>query len=105
MEEVWSGDYVFENEWQSFRTKKNRKLELIATARFKKALDRAQDRGEEGTPACHDPRHVPAERFHQRDDDSAEQRDLEPAIESHGSEPFRAKERVDEIEKDERGHQ
>ena len=21
-EEVWSGDYVFENEWQSFRTKK-----------------------------------------------------------------------------------
>jgi len=30
MEEVWSGDYVFENEWQSFRTKKNRKLELIS---------------------------------------------------------------------------
>jgi DNA modification methylase len=27
-EEVWSGDYVFENEWQSFRTKKNRNLEL-----------------------------------------------------------------------------
>jgi hypothetical protein len=27
-EEVWSGDYVFENEWQSFRTKKNRHLEL-----------------------------------------------------------------------------
>ena len=26
--EVWTGDYVFENEWQSFRTKKDRKLEL-----------------------------------------------------------------------------
>ena len=27
-EEVWTGEYVFENEWQSFRTKKERKLEL-----------------------------------------------------------------------------
>jgi DNA modification methylase len=27
-EEAWTGDYVFENEWQSFRTKKDRKLEL-----------------------------------------------------------------------------
>lgn len=27
-EEVWTGDYVFENEWQSFRTKKGRSLEL-----------------------------------------------------------------------------
>lgn len=27
-QEVWTGDYVFENEWQSFRTKKDRKLEL-----------------------------------------------------------------------------
>ena len=26
--EVWTGDYIFENEWQSFRTKKNRKLEF-----------------------------------------------------------------------------
>jgi hypothetical protein len=26
--EVWIGDYVFENEWQSFRTKKDRSLEL-----------------------------------------------------------------------------
>ena len=26
--EVWTGDYVFENEWQSFRTKKDRSLEL-----------------------------------------------------------------------------
>ncbi|UJS16665.1 MAG: hypothetical protein L3J17_12225 [Candidatus Jettenia sp.] len=29
-EEVWMGDYVFENEWQSFRTKKDRNLELIS---------------------------------------------------------------------------
>lgn len=29
-EEKWTGDYIFENEWQSFRTKKNRALELIS---------------------------------------------------------------------------
>ena len=28
IEEHWTGDYVFENEWQSFRTKKERSLEL-----------------------------------------------------------------------------
>jgi very-short-patch-repair endonuclease/DNA modification methylase len=28
--EVWTGDYVFENEWQSFRTKKDRTLELTS---------------------------------------------------------------------------
>jgi len=28
IEEIWTGDYVFENEWQSFRTKKDRSLEL-----------------------------------------------------------------------------
>ena len=27
-EEVWTGDYIFENEWHSFRTKKDRSLEL-----------------------------------------------------------------------------
>ena len=27
-EEVWTGNYIFENEWQSFRTKKDRSLEL-----------------------------------------------------------------------------
>jgi hypothetical protein len=27
-QEVWTGDYVFENEWQSFRTKKDRTLEM-----------------------------------------------------------------------------
>jgi hypothetical protein len=29
-EEQWTGDYIFENEWQSFRTKKERKLELTS---------------------------------------------------------------------------
>lgn len=28
VEEQWTGDYIFENEWQSFRTKKDRSLEL-----------------------------------------------------------------------------
>lgn len=27
-EEKWTGSYIFENEWQSFRTRKNRELEL-----------------------------------------------------------------------------
>ena len=31
-EEQWTGDYVFENEWQSFRTKKKRTLELTSVA-------------------------------------------------------------------------
>ena len=31
-EEVWTGDYIFENEWQSFRTKKDRSLELVSVA-------------------------------------------------------------------------
>jgi len=32
-EEVWTGDYVFENLWQSFRTKKDRSLELKSIAK------------------------------------------------------------------------
>ena len=28
-EERWSGDFIFENEWQSFRTKKVRSLERL----------------------------------------------------------------------------
>ena len=28
IEENWTGDFIFENEWQSFRTKKDRKLDL-----------------------------------------------------------------------------
>ncbi|MCF8052221.1 MAG: site-specific DNA-methyltransferase [Desulfobacterales bacterium] len=33
VEELWTGDYIFENEWQSFRTKKDRSLELISVFR------------------------------------------------------------------------
>ena len=29
-EEQWTGDYIFENEWQSFRTRKDRSLELMS---------------------------------------------------------------------------
>lgn len=43
--EEWTGDYIFENEWQSFRTKKDRKLELqtahkeyLAKGRYKVAV-------------------------------------------------------------------
>jgi DNA modification methylase len=32
-EEVWTGDYIFENEWQTFRTKKERSLELRSAAK------------------------------------------------------------------------
>ncbi len=31
-EEQWTGDYIFENEWQSFRAKKDRSLELTSAA-------------------------------------------------------------------------
>jgi adenine-specific DNA-methyltransferase len=32
-EDVWTGDYIFENEWQSFRTKKDRSLELVSASK------------------------------------------------------------------------
>ncbi len=32
IKEEWTGSYVFENEWQSFRTKKDRNLELTSVA-------------------------------------------------------------------------
>ncbi len=32
-EEVWTGDYIFENEWQSFRTKRDRSLEYTSVYR------------------------------------------------------------------------
>ncbi len=32
-EEVWTGSYVFENEWQSFRTRNDRNLELASAPR------------------------------------------------------------------------
>lgn len=31
--EEWTGEYIFENEWQSFRTKKDREIELITAAK------------------------------------------------------------------------
>jgi site-specific DNA-methyltransferase (adenine-specific)/adenine-specific DNA-methyltransferase len=31
-EEQWTGEYIFENEWQSFRTRKDRSLELVSIA-------------------------------------------------------------------------
>lgn len=31
-EERWTGSYIFENEWQSFRTRQNRTLELTSAA-------------------------------------------------------------------------
>ena len=31
--EVWTGDYIFDNEWQSFRTKKNRNLEFTSVVK------------------------------------------------------------------------
>nr|MBP8612370.1 PKD domain-containing protein [Ferruginibacter sp.]MBP9607655.1 PKD domain-containing protein [Ferruginibacter sp.] len=31
-EEKWTGNYLFENEWQSFRTKKNPTLEFTSIA-------------------------------------------------------------------------
>ena len=31
VEEVWTGNYIFENEWQSFRTKKNQKIDLLSS--------------------------------------------------------------------------
>ena len=33
-EEIWTGDYIFDNEWQSFRTKKNRNLELTSVSKI-----------------------------------------------------------------------
>ncbi len=30
-DELWTGGYIFENEWQSFRTKKDKKLELVSS--------------------------------------------------------------------------
>ena len=32
--EVWTGDYIFDNEWQSFRTKKNRNIELTSAPKI-----------------------------------------------------------------------
>lgn len=29
--EVWTGEYIFENEWQTFRTKKNKEIEFVSS--------------------------------------------------------------------------
>ena len=28
--EVWTGGYIFENEWQAYRSRKDRRLELVS---------------------------------------------------------------------------
>ena len=48
-------------------------------------LDRPQHRRQKGALAVEDSRHVPAERLHQRDNDRAIDRDLNPAIDCHGT--------------------
>src|ERR1700688_5250942 len=53
----------------------------------KPGLDRPQDRREQRALAIEDARHVPAERFHQRDNDGAVQNDLNPANGGHGRMP------------------
>ena len=37
-EEVWTGDYILENEWQSFRTRKDRSSDLGGAALGKQRL-------------------------------------------------------------------
>lgn len=32
--EIWTGDYIFDNEWQEFRTKKKRNLELVSAPKI-----------------------------------------------------------------------
>src|SRR5262249_23852188 len=50
-------------------------------------LDRPQERREESAFTLEDTRHVPAERLHERDDDRAVDRDLDPAIYRHDRAP------------------
>ena len=47
----------------------------------KRDFDRPQDRRQKRPFAVEHPRHEPAERLHQRDDDGAIERDLNPADE------------------------
>jgi hypothetical protein len=39
-EERWTGAYIFENEWQSFRTRRSRDLEMISATHTYSAPDR-----------------------------------------------------------------
>lgn len=36
--EEWTGGYIFENEWQSLRTKKDKKLELVTSERIERSI-------------------------------------------------------------------
>jgi hypothetical protein len=31
-EEIWAGAYIFENEWQNFRTRQDRELEMVTAS-------------------------------------------------------------------------
>ncbi len=42
--EVWTGGYIFENEWQSYRTRKDRALELVSAQHEECEQGRLQDR-------------------------------------------------------------
>jgi hypothetical protein len=82
-------------------------------------LDRPQHRGQQRALAVEDARHVPAERLGQRDQDRAEQYDLNPADGGHGrvpfavtrgrcamrSEPFGAQQGVGQIEQQPQRHE
>ena len=59
-------------------------LFVDAARPIERRLDRSQDRRQECALAVKHAGHVPAERFHQRDDDRAIKNDLNPADEGHG---------------------
>ena len=58
-------------------------LFVDAAEPVERRLDRPQDRRQEGALAVEDARHVAAERLHQRDDDRAEEQNLNPADDGH----------------------
>ena len=59
-------------------------LLVDAAEAIEASLDRPQHRRQKGALAVEDSRHVPAERLHQRDNDRAIDRDLNPSINGHG---------------------
>jgi hypothetical protein len=62
---------------------------IDATDRVGQALEGAQHWREERPLADEDARHVAAERLGDCDDDRAEDRDLNPPVESHGEAPWK----------------
>ena len=60
-----------------------------AAAPIERRLDGAQHRRQRRALAVEHPRHVPAERLRQRDDDDAEDEDLKPADDCHVGIPIR----------------